>query len=253
MVRGEVPLHRRSRNSGEAPGGASYAGGRAPRRHRRRGLHRHGACPRGATRGGAARRRGRRRRSSTRRCSARRLGADRAFASGRRSSSHPTWMSCTCARRTTFTSRSPRRRWRPASTSSARSRSRSTSPGAQRLTELAARFGPCALVPFVYRYHPTVREARERVRSGQTGAVRLVHGSTCRTGWLRPEDDNWRVDARPRRRVARVRRHRVALVRPRRVRHRAPHRAPERADADRVDRARRPPGGVRGADATARP
>ena len=67
--------------------------------------------------------------------------------------------------------------------------------GAQRLTELAADSGHVATVPFVYRYHPMVREARERVRTGQTGAVRLVHGSYQQDWLLRPDDDNWRVAA----------------------------------------------------------
>jgi predicted dehydrogenase len=47
----------------------------------------------------------------------------------------------------------------------------------------------------VYRYHPTVREARERVGSGKTGDVRLVHGTYLQDWLLRPEDDNWRVEA----------------------------------------------------------
>jgi len=47
----------------------------------------------------------------------------------------------------------------------------------------------------VYRYHATVREARERVRSGRTGSVRLVHGSYLQDWLLRAEDDNWRVEA----------------------------------------------------------
>src|SRR4051794_3405644 len=51
-----------------------------------------------------------------------------------------------------------------------------------------------AAVPFVYRYYPTVREARELVRSGATGAVRLLHGSYLQDWLLRPDDDNWRVD-----------------------------------------------------------
>ena len=67
--------------------------------------------------------------------------------------------------------------------------------GAQRLTELAGANGHWGTVPFVYRYHPTVREARERVRTGRTGAVRLVHGSYLQDWLLRPEDDNWRVEA----------------------------------------------------------
>ena len=51
-----------------------------------------------------------------------------------------------------------------------------------------------AAVPFVYRFYPTVREARERVRAGETGAVHLVHGTYLQDWLLRPEDDNWRVD-----------------------------------------------------------
>ena len=50
-------------------------------------------------------------------------------------------------------------------------------------------------MPFVYRYYPTVREARERVRAGVRGPVRLLHGSYLQDWLLRPEDDNWRVDA----------------------------------------------------------
>lgn len=66
--------------------------------------------------------------------------------------------------------------------------------GAQRLVDAAASSGRCAGVPFVYRYHPTVLEARERVRSGATGPLRLLHGSYLQDWLLRPDDDNWRVD-----------------------------------------------------------
>jgi predicted dehydrogenase len=64
---------------------------------------------------------------------------------------------------------------------------------ANALTEAAARSGRQATVPFVYRYYPTVREARERVRSGRSGPVRLLHGTYLQDWLLRPEDDNWRV------------------------------------------------------------
>ena len=66
--------------------------------------------------------------------------------------------------------------------------------GAIELTTAAAAAGVVATVPFVYRYYPTVREARARIASGQTGAVRLVHGSYLQD-WLTSSDDwNWRVD-----------------------------------------------------------
>jgi predicted dehydrogenase len=66
--------------------------------------------------------------------------------------------------------------------------------GAQRLVEVAAESGRQAAVPFVYRYYPTVREARERVRSGQTGTIHLLHGTYLQDWLLRPDDTNWRVD-----------------------------------------------------------
>jgi predicted dehydrogenase len=67
--------------------------------------------------------------------------------------------------------------------------------GAQTLADAAAAADRIASVPFVYRYYPTVREARERVRTGVTGPLRLLHGSYLQDWLLRPEDDNWRVDA----------------------------------------------------------
>ena len=66
--------------------------------------------------------------------------------------------------------------------------------GAQRLVDVAAESRRHAAVPFVYRYYPTVREARERVRNGQTGALHLLHGTYLQDWLLRPDDTNWRVD-----------------------------------------------------------
>src|SRR4051812_6478326 len=66
--------------------------------------------------------------------------------------------------------------------------------GAQAITELAAGSGKIAAVPFVYRYYPTLREARERVRAGTTGAVHLIHGTYLQDWLLKPTDDNWRVE-----------------------------------------------------------
>jgi predicted dehydrogenase len=71
-----------------------------------------------------------------------------------------------------------------------------TSAEAERMATAAREAGRQAAVPFVYRYYPTVREARELVRSGETGALRLLHGSYLQDWLLRPDDDNWRVDAR---------------------------------------------------------
>jgi predicted dehydrogenase len=68
--------------------------------------------------------------------------------------------------------------------------------GARRLVDAAGDSGLQAGVPFVYRYYPTVREARERVGSGQAGALRLLHGTYLQDWLLRPDDDNWRVDER---------------------------------------------------------
>jgi predicted dehydrogenase len=68
--------------------------------------------------------------------------------------------------------------------------------GALRLTGAAESAGRQAAVPFVYRYYPTVREARERVRAGTTGPLRLVHGTYLQDWLASPADDNWRVDGR---------------------------------------------------------
>ncbi len=59
----------------------------------------------------------------------------------------------------------------------------------------AARDSGCVLaVPFVYRYYPTVREARARIANGSAGAISLVHGGYLQDWLLSPDDDNWRVD-----------------------------------------------------------
>jgi len=60
--------------------------------------------------------------------------------------------------------------------------------------EAAATDGRVAVVPFAYRFHPMVREARARVRSGAVGTISLVHGSYLQDWLLRASDDNWRVD-----------------------------------------------------------
>jgi predicted dehydrogenase len=65
---------------------------------------------------------------------------------------------------------------------------------AAELADLAARAGVVAAVPFVYRFHPVVREARARVADGRSGAIHLIHGSYLQDWLATPEDYNWRVD-----------------------------------------------------------
>ena len=65
---------------------------------------------------------------------------------------------------------------------------------ARRLTAAALETGGTHAVPFVYRYYPTVREARERVRAGNTGSLRLLHGTYLQDWLLYQDDDNWRVN-----------------------------------------------------------
>jgi predicted dehydrogenase len=66
---------------------------------------------------------------------------------------------------------------------------------ARRLAGLAAAAPVVAAVPFVYRFYPTVRDARGRVRRGDVGPLRLVHGSYLQDWLSRPEEGNWRLDA----------------------------------------------------------
>ena len=66
---------------------------------------------------------------------------------------------------------------------------------AARLADQAAGAPQCAAVPFAYRFYPTVREARARIASGESGAVHLIHGTYLQDWLLSPEDDNWRVDS----------------------------------------------------------
>ena len=67
--------------------------------------------------------------------------------------------------------------------------------GAAELVAVARKTQLVATVPFVYRYYPTVREARARARAGSLGELRLLHGGYLQDWLLAPSDDNWRVDA----------------------------------------------------------
>jgi predicted dehydrogenase len=67
--------------------------------------------------------------------------------------------------------------------------------GAARVAAAAADAGRVVAVPFVYRFHPMVREARARVATGELGRLRVLHGTYLQDWLLTPEDTNWRVDA----------------------------------------------------------
>ena len=66
---------------------------------------------------------------------------------------------------------------------------------AERLSAAADAAGRLATVPFVYRFHPLVREARARIGGGSLGPVRLIHGGYLEDWLASAEDDNWRVDS----------------------------------------------------------
>lgn len=69
-----------------------------------------------------------------------------------------------------------------------------TAADAQLLAETAESAGRIVTVPFVYRYHPMVRELRARVAAGEFGAWQLLHGSYLQDWLLSPESTSWRVD-----------------------------------------------------------
>ncbi|MFI6698638.1 Gfo/Idh/MocA family protein [Streptomyces sp. NPDC050509] len=65
---------------------------------------------------------------------------------------------------------------------------------AERLVRQAEKASRLLAIPFVYRYHPLVREIRARRLSGEFGAWQLLHGSYLQD-WMLPEDAmSWRVD-----------------------------------------------------------
>jgi predicted dehydrogenase len=66
---------------------------------------------------------------------------------------------------------------------------------AENLVQAAASSGLIATVPFVYRFHPMVREARARFLEGETGRLLTINGSYLQDWLLDASDDNWRVDA----------------------------------------------------------
>jgi len=55
--------------------------------------------------------------------------------------------------------------------------------------------GVVATVPFVYRYHPVVREVRGRIAAGELGRLLAVHGHYLQDWMLDEDASSWRVDA----------------------------------------------------------
>jgi predicted dehydrogenase len=67
---------------------------------------------------------------------------------------------------------------------------------ARRLAAAVAEAGTVATVPYVYRFHPLVREIRARRLRGELGRVLLVHGSYLQDWLLSVDASTWRVDPR---------------------------------------------------------
>jgi predicted dehydrogenase len=66
--------------------------------------------------------------------------------------------------------------------------------GAARIEAAATAAGRVLAVPYVYRFHPTVRHARALIAAGDIGALRLLHGSYQQDWLASPDDSSWRVD-----------------------------------------------------------
>jgi predicted dehydrogenase len=65
---------------------------------------------------------------------------------------------------------------------------------AEGLLSSAVRSGVVTGVPFIYRYYPTVREARDRIARGDSGGLWMMHGRYLQD-WLSSNlETNWRVD-----------------------------------------------------------
>jgi predicted dehydrogenase len=66
---------------------------------------------------------------------------------------------------------------------------------ARRLADAAEAAGVVATVPFVYRFHPLVRELRARRIAGDFGDLTLMYGSYLQDWLVSPDSSSWRVDA----------------------------------------------------------
>ena len=64
---------------------------------------------------------------------------------------------------------------------------------AKQLVDAAVEQGLVGAVPFVYRYHPMVREARARISRGDIGELLTLDCSYLQDWMLNSSDDDWRV------------------------------------------------------------
>ncbi|KQZ88392.1 oxidoreductase [Phycicoccus sp. Root563] len=69
-----------------------------------------------------------------------------------------------------------------------------SSEDAALLAETARSTGAVTAVPFIYRFYPSVLEARHRISSGQAGALWMLHGSYLQDWLSSSQETNWRVD-----------------------------------------------------------
>jgi predicted dehydrogenase len=64
----------------------------------------------------------------------------------------------------------------------------------QALVDLAQANSLVTAVPYVYRYHPLVREIRARRIAGEFGKIHLLHGQYLQDWLLSPDASSWRID-----------------------------------------------------------
>jgi predicted dehydrogenase len=69
------------------------------------------------------------------------------------------------------------------------------STAARSVLARAEQTGLQGTVPFVYRFHPMVREARARFRNGQAGTLLTVDAGYLQDWLLSAGDENWRVES----------------------------------------------------------
>ena len=68
--------------------------------------------------------------------------------------------------------------------------------GAEQAAAAAESASVVNTIPFVYRFHPMLREMRARVQSEAFGAINLMHGSYLQDWLLNPRATSWRVDSK---------------------------------------------------------